>query len=290
MSETTVRDLCRSLELTLRERLETIQDVIRGAARMPSMPMPTMPMPTMNTTYFPDLDTGLMARRMESLESRVRAIHAVNESLCTQIHTQNTELVALRKLLEAGKPVDNPLLPVHPIEGIEVIPKREVVIPDTEPLSFADRLLLNPKARKALEAEEMGESTTNTYPLNSEPAADTEDEGEGEDLEVEGGDKAGEEEAGEEEAEEEAAGEEEAEEVEAEAAEEEEIEAEAEEEEEEADEEEVELEEFEYKGSTYYRDPENNVFMTDEDGELVQDPIGTWSEVKQKIILSKKPQ
>lgn len=282
MSETTVRDLCRSLELTLRERLETIQDVIRGAARMPSMPMPTM-----NTTYFPDLDTGLMARRMESLESRVRAIHAVNESLCTQIHTQNTELVALRKLLEAGKPVDNTLLPVHPIEGIEVIPKREVVIPDTEPLSFADRLLLNPKARKALEAEEMGESTTNTYPLNSEPAADTEDEGEGEDLEVEGGDKAGEEEA------EEVEAEAEAEEVEAEAAEEEEVEAEAEEEEEEeeaAEEEEVELEEFEYKGSTYYRDPENNVFMTDEDGELVQDPIGTWSEVKQKIILSKKPQ
>jgi len=231
----------------------------------------------MNTTYFPELDTGLMARRMESLESRVRAIHAVNESLCTQIHTQNTELVELRRLLEAGKPVDNPLLPIHPIEGIEVIPKREVVIPDTEPLSFADRLLLNPKARKALEAEEMGESSTNTYPLNTEPAtADTEDEGEGEDLEAD--DDA--------DVEEEAEADEEADEAE-------EADEEAEEEAEEADEaeeaEEVELEEFEYKGSTYYRDPENNVFMTDEDGELVQDPIGTWNEAKQKIILSKKP-
>ena len=61
-------------------------------------------------------------------------------------------------------------------------------------------------------------------------------------------------------------------------------EAEAEEEEE-ADE--VELEEFEYKGSTYYRDGEGNVFMTDEDGELMEEPIGVWNEAKQRIVVKK---
>ena len=48
-----------------------------------------------------------------------------------------------------------------------------------------------------------------------------------------------------------------------------------------------ELEEFEYKGSTYYRDGESNVFMADEDGELIPTPIGVWSEVKKRIIIKK---
>ncbi len=50
---------------------------------------------------------------------------------------------------------------------------------------------------------------------------------------------------------------------------------------------EVELEEFEYKGSTYYRDTENLVYMVDEDGDLVQEPIGVWNEDKQKILKLK---
>ena len=77
---------------------------------------------------------------------------------------------------------------------------------------------------------------------------------------------------------------EEAEEAEAEEAEEELVEAE---EEEEAEDEAEELEEFEYKGATYYRDGEKNVFMTDEDGELIPTPIGVWSEVKKRIIIKK---
>ena len=53
----------------------------------------------------------------------------------------------------------------------------------------------------------------------------------------------------------------------------------------EADEEEaVELEEFEYKGATYYRDSDNNVFTTDEDGELNDEPFGLWNEAKQRIV------
>lgn len=57
---------------------------------------------------------------------------------------------------------------------------------------------------------------------------------------------------------------------------------------EEAEEEEaVELEEFEYRGNTYYRDADCNVFTTDEEGELVSEPIGVWSEAKQKILVKK---
>jgi small subunit ribosomal protein S3 len=78
----------------------------------------------------------------------------------------------------------------------------------------------------------------------------------------------------------------EAEEAEAEEAEEEmeEVDAEADAD---ADAEEVELEEFEYKGSTYYRDTDNNVFMADEDGELVADAIGVWNPTKQRIVVKK---
>lgn len=53
---------------------------------------------------------------------------------------------------------------------------------------------------------------------------------------------------------------------------------------EEAEEEAVELEEFEYKGATYYRDSDNNVFTTDEDGELNDEPFGLWNEAKQRIV------
>jgi hypothetical protein len=55
-------------------------------------------------------------------------------------------------------------------------------------------------------------------------------------------------------------------------------EVEAEEEEEESD-----LVEFEYKGVTYYRDSENQVYELNEEGELNEDPVGVWNEQKQKV-------
>jgi len=64
-----------------------------------------------------------------------------------------------------------------------------------------------------------------------------------------------------------------------EAAEEEEQEEAAEEEEDEA----LELEEFEFKGVTYYKDPEGQVYQKDDDGDLDDTPIGIWNEAKQKI-------
>ena len=58
-------------------------------------------------------------------------------------------------------------------------------------------------------------------------------------------------------------------------------EAEAEEEEEE---EAVSLTPFTYGSREFYRDPDNNVYGLDADGELMDDPIGTWDEARQKIL------
>jgi hypothetical protein len=57
---------------------------------------------------------------------------------------------------------------------------------------------------------------------------------------------------------------------------------------EEEDEQGLELDEFEYKGSTYYRDQDKNVYMADENGDIdTENPIGVWSEVKGRIISRK---
>jgi hypothetical protein len=56
-------------------------------------------------------------------------------------------------------------------------------------------------------------------------------------------------------------------------------EAEAMEEEEEV----VTFEEFEYKGVTYYKDSDGQVYQKDADGDLDDTPIGVWNEAKQKL-------
>ena len=82
---------------------------------------------------------------------------------------------------------------------------------------------------------------------------------------------------------------EEAEEVEEEAEEAEEEVEEAEEEVEEAEEEEegVELEEIIFKGKTYYKDPENNVYMPTDDGGCSDDPIGTWDVARSRVLFKR---
>jgi hypothetical protein len=52
------------------------------------------------------------------------------------------------------------------------------------------------------------------------------------------------------------------------------------EEEEPEEEEGLDLEEFEYKGITYYKDGENNVYSTDEDGNVIPEPVARWNGVK----------
>jgi len=68
--------------------------------------------------------------------------------------------------------------------------------------------------------------------------------------------------------------------------EEEEAEVEEEEEEEAEETEELELTAFEYKGITYYRDADNNVYA-DEDGEVSDEPFGVWNEARQRILARK---
>ena len=45
-----------------------------------------------------------------------------------------------------------------------------------------------------------------------------------------------------------------------------------------------ELEEFEYKGTTYWKDSQNQVYITDESGDLVDQPYGVWSDEKKKVL------
>jgi flagellar biosynthesis GTPase FlhF len=51
----------------------------------------------------------------------------------------------------------------------------------------------------------------------------------------------------------------------------------------EAEEEVVTFESFEFKGETYYKDPDGQVYQADADGDLNETPIGLWNEAKQKI-------
>ena len=92
-----------------------------------------------------------------------------------------------------------------------------------------------------------------------------------------------EEEQEEEEAEEDVEEEEEAEEDVEEEAEEVEEEEEEQEESDDMDEEVVTFEEFEYKGITYYKDSDGQVYQKDADGDLDDTPIGLWNEAKQKL-------
>jgi hypothetical protein len=68
---------------------------------------------------------------------------------------------------------------------------------------------------------------------------------------------------------------------------EEEDDAEVEEEEDDAEveveEEAVELEEFTYKGKTYYKDGENQVYQMDKNGDVDETPVGIWNDQTKRI-------
>jgi hypothetical protein len=57
------------------------------------------------------------------------------------------------------------------------------------------------------------------------------------------------------------------------------LEEEAEEVEAEEEEAGLELEEFQHKGVTYFKDGDNNVYTTDEDGDVLPEPIARWNGV-----------
>lgn len=180
----------------------------------------------------------------------------------------NVLLARIEKLEEEIKQLRQPMIPSNPLVGIEVITKevitkeplkKDLILEAPDRINEADRLLLNSTARKALEQEEQEEQEEDEQ---QEEQDEQDNEEKDEELFLE------------KEQEEQQAQVEEEEEAEAE-------EAEAEEEEEEGQ----EVEEFEYKGATYYRDTEKNVYMLNEEGALTQ--IGVWSDVKARIIVKK---
>jgi hypothetical protein len=203
MSENTIKELFRSLERTVSDRLKVIDDLMR-AYETKATPLPTGPTGPRGPTGCEPWSVTLL-ERISSLEKEVRSLRSELDSR-------------------------GPLIPQYPMSGIEVIPKKEVVLTETspEPLSVADRLLLNTSALKALEQEE--------EEVIVEQEEEQEEEEEVEDNQEEEGE---------------------------------------------------ELEEFTYKGNTYYRDADKNVFMADEEGELITVPVGVWSEVKKRIISKK---
>jgi hypothetical protein len=219
MSDTTIQELFRNLERMVSDRLRLIDELLRR--REPSAWDSRFVAPSPE----PDPIYAKLLERISALEREVSVLRG-------------------------------PLIPQYPLSGIEVVPKKEVVLTEPDRISEADRLLLNPSALKALEKEEANE-IEEAEEAEQEFRDEEEFRGEDEEMQVE-----------------------EAEEAEEEMQVETEAEAEPEAEEE-------ELEEFEYKGSTYYRDSDKNVFMADEEGELVATPIGVWSEVKKRIIPKK---
>jgi len=56
--------------------------------------------------------------------------------------------------------------------------------------------------------------------------------------------------------------------------------------EEEEEEEEAELTPFKYKGKDYYMDGDCNVYALDEDGELIEDPVGIYDEKTRRITFN----
>ena len=219
MSETTVCQLLKDLERTIHERIEGIVQYAQNY-----------------TSVQTNTQLSQMASRIDSLEKEILKLRET-KSYAPAPDSSNTVIMP-------------PLIMPHPLTGIEVIPKREIVLVDPTPerINEADRLLLNSSARKALEQEE-----DNVH--EEEVLAEVMEEFDQEEQE---------EEQEQEEQEEEQEG----------------CVEENEEEEEGGD-----LEEFEYKGSTYYRDTDKNVYMTNEDGEFIH--IGMWSDVKNRVIVKK---
>ena len=232
MSENTIKELFRNLERTVSDRLKVIDDLIRTYEGRPAANSgPT-------AAWQPPVYSGPTGAWQPPVrEPKPTGPEPWAVALLERISSLEAEVRSLRSDLDNTR---GPLIPQYPMSGLEVVPKKEVVLTETspEPLSVADRLLLNTSALKALEQEE------------EESVQPEEQEEEQEYAEQE-----------------------------------EEQEQEQEEGQEQEDAE--ELEEFEYKGSTYYRDADKNVFMADDEGELVTTPVGVWSEVKKRIITKK---
>jgi hypothetical protein len=256
-----IRSLFRTLEASIHERLNMIEDVIRlsggeDATRIFGVEE-AAPAPVMQSNHEPYLE------RIRSLEDEVQTLSArlaaleqtgaeVPEASVPAVHVhqegKNTLWIEPMRDLAIDLPIELPALPTPP-----VAPKPSPVLaPVAVPVQAKPtNTLVSVKEEVEVEEEEVEEVV-----VEAESEAEEEEEAEVTEEEAE-------------------VAEEEAEEAE---------EAEEEAEEAEEDGEGIEIEEFEYKGKTYYRDPENQVYRMVDD-ELDETPIGTWDPVRQRILF-----
>ena len=176
MASSLVHELIRGLENTIHERLAMIEEVVQ---RRPVVGAPTS-----------------AACEPRAQDDKYMAMQRAHHYLLQRIDALEDDLSHLRGQLASVRtaPAEEPsLIPSQPLVGMEVIPKKEVVIsdPTPEPISHVDRLLMNTSARMALEEEEAAEM--------AEIAEEEAEEEEEEEEEMEGQlDAAEEEEGGEE--------------------------------------------------------------------------------------------
>jgi len=158
---------------TLASKLDGVQHMLNGQMEPPAHAHMSIPMwhtkyEPLNTTAVPQCNTTAILQKLDTLSGQVE------ELLRNMVVLRNQPQLQPQQQQHYSNAVS--ILPVHPMHGIEVVPKREVVIGDANPLSVADRLLLNKDAKKALEAEEMGASRDDEYPLGEEEEEAEEEE------------------------------------------------------------------------------------------------------------------
>lgn len=226
-AEPLIRELFRSLETTIHERLSLIEQVLHTVEK-PKVPL---------------FDTQFISRieRLERLVSAQPSQNTMENSLLEERITALEENLAsaFADIERIKETYFKPIAAMH-THGVESIPMPSPILPLVT--HTVDMLLTGDE--KVVDEEPVVEVVE-----DEEEQAEEEEEGEGGVEEQE----------------------------------EEEEEKEEEEGEEEEEEEELSLEEFEYKGKTYYKDSENQVYQMDEEGDI-SDPIGVWNETKNRII------
>jgi hypothetical protein len=257
-TDSVVRNLFRSLETTLHERLSMIEDILRMSQIHRDEDGSSSPrgMPSVGLGDEVTEKLGVIEDLVNSLASRITAL----EMRQTVETTVNQETIHVHRLPSSEPRPPSANLWLNPMKDLEIVLKEEPAAP---PPKVAAAAVPDVIKAKPMEVKPIQKSV----PTNTPAESDDENEVEGEvEEETEEADVEGEVE----------------EEAEAEEAEEEE-DAEAEEEEEEA----VELTEFTFKNRTFYRDGENQVYGLDEAGEIKEDPIGTWDETRQRVLFKR---
>lgn len=237
-SDTVIRELFRSLENSIHERLRMIEDVIQLGRQPFEAEGDAMP--------------GSVAEKLASIEEMMTNISSRLTVLESGQGDASTSAGPGADTVHVNRIGIQPQgLWVNAMKGLEIV---------LEPAASSAASVTNEEMEVDVAAEEDEEEDAVIEVVEEEAAEEAEAVAETEAVE-------------------------EAEEAEVEA----EAVAEAEEAEEaEAEEEEaVELEEFQFKNTTYYRDSENQVYGLDGDGELKEEPIGTWDVARQRVLFKR---